>query len=291
MNQPTYLKLDEIQKELLSLLVFFDQFCNENGLRYSLACGTLLGAVRHKGFIPWDDDVDLSMPRPDYERFLALSNAMPFGYRTITNHNSPFPYPFAKFQNLNVRAQEPTYQGIMDGYLWLDIFPVDGIPESRLCQDRLQAEIWKLRRRRVWLSLPPPTGLRPKAVAIRMCRLFHSDPAAVGKLDARMAELASEVEYRDACYVASLYGGTKKAVALLREEYDRTIDLEFEGLRFPAPSCWDISLAQEYGDYMTLPPEEERVTHGMKAWYAIPSAERSRGVGDCESAGGRRCRL
>ena len=67
-EERTYLTLDEVHEELLNLLLRFDAFCKEHNLRYSLDSGTLLGAVRHKGFIPWDDDIDLNMPRPDYDR-------------------------------------------------------------------------------------------------------------------------------------------------------------------------------------------------------------------------------
>lgn len=89
-----YLTLAELQGELLKLLLRFDAFCKERGLRYSLDSGMLLGAVRHKGFIPWDDDVDVDMPRPDYERLMAFEKELPEGLRLVNANNSNFPYGF-----------------------------------------------------------------------------------------------------------------------------------------------------------------------------------------------------
>lgn len=289
-SSPLYLDRAEIQGELLKLLVVFDRFCNENGLRYSLACGTLLGAVRHKGFIPWDDDVDLSMPRPDYERLLALGRAIPVGYQVVTSRNSSFAQPFAKFQNLRIRAQEAAYEGVWEEFLWLDIFPVDGIPESRPSQARFKSRVWRLRRRRLRLTVPPK-GLGPRAIAKRLYCLIRSDAKSIEKLDSRIADLASSIDYRKARYVASLCDGFKGVVALLREEYEDVVGMEFEGRSFPVPSCWKSSLAQEYGDYSILPPKEQRLTHGTKAWYVDPDLKGCHGPANRKVAEGEECKL
>lgn len=263
----TYLSLGQIQGELLDLLIFFDRFCRDNGLHYSLAGGTLLGAVRHKGFIPWDDDVDVSMMRPDYERLLALSDILPSEYRVITSRNSPFIYPFAKFQSLRVRAQESAYEGIMEGYLWLDVLPVDGIPDKRLQQERLQTVVNSLMRRRAWLSLNPSERVEPKAAIKRLYRLFHSGPKSIERIDSKISALIKKNKYQDATYVSSLLGGARRIIPLKKEDYENMLTMEFEGHAFPVVSCWDAYLSKGYGDYMTLPPENQRAPHYARAWY------------------------
>lgn len=267
------LSLNQIQRELLDLLLFFDRFCSDNKLRYSLAYGTLLGAVRHKGFIPWDDDIDVSMPRPDYERLLSLGSHMPPEYRVITNQNSSFVLPFAKIQNLSVRAQEPAYEGVLQGYLWLDIFPVDGVPNSKIQQERLQMTINSLMKRRMWLSLGP-SGKNGARMAIKQTYcLLHSDPKSIDRIDLKISALTKKNKYQDATYVSSLMGGAKRVIALKKEDYENMLTMEFEGHAFPVASCWDADLSKDYGDYMTLPPENQRPSHYARAWYVTTGDE------------------
>ena len=110
-----YLTLEQIQHEELNLLIALTTFLEENGLKYSLHSGTLLGAVRHGGFIPWDDDVDISMPRPDYERFLSRCAELPNNLFVINSDNSEFPYRFTKVCTRDVRAQQDVYEKLSDG--------------------------------------------------------------------------------------------------------------------------------------------------------------------------------
>ena len=109
-----YLTLAELQGELLKLLLRFDAFCKERGLRYSLDSGTLLGAVRHKGFIPWDDDVDVDMPRPDYERLMAFEKELPEGLHLVNANNSIFPTVSASSAPMKSVRRNPRTMG-----LWL----------------------------------------------------------------------------------------------------------------------------------------------------------------------------
>lgn len=126
------LNLNEIKAVELNILKQFDQFCKNNNLRYYLAGGTLLGAIRHKGFIPWDDDIDVCMNRPDYERLL---NEFP-----QNNDNSNlqicdikyknFDAPFCKIVANNTRVRNKFLGNLANSKLWIDVFPVDGLPEN-----------------------------------------------------------------------------------------------------------------------------------------------------------------
>ena len=124
------ISLEELRKIQISILDEFSIFCEENKLNYLLTGGTLIGAVRHKGFIPWDDDIDVAMPRADYERFLSSFNVE--GYRIITPYNNEkYVYPFAKLVNSKTRIIEHTDTD-SDLGIYIDIFPIDYIPQKSI---------------------------------------------------------------------------------------------------------------------------------------------------------------
>lgn len=125
-----YLSRDQVQDRLLQILLYFDGYCKEHGLRYWLAAGTLLGAVRHKGFIPWDDDVDVMMPRSDFEKLMISFNDPGDRFFLTDWNNSPISNPFPKLCDRQVFLESWGYEGVCDENLWVDIFPVDGAPDS-----------------------------------------------------------------------------------------------------------------------------------------------------------------
>ncbi len=263
----TYLNTREVQLGELEILKVFDSTCKALGLRYSLAGGTLLGAVRHRGFIPWDDDVDVCMPRPDYERFLKCADMLPAGYSVVTMDNSAWCQPFAKVQWHAFRAQEPFLEGVMDEYLWLDIFPFDGVPSDKAKHRDILKRLIHLRvrlSRSVYRS-PKNATLAHKFLKA-VYRLLFGSPRQVGKTKQKINEAFSELDYESAsevfCYCSNETFSVPKA------DFDNLVELPFEGLKFPCVANYDAHLTLEYGDYMQLPPEDQRVTHGMKVWRA-----------------------
>lgn len=135
-----YLSLEETQDRLFELLVYFDDVCKTNGLRYWLGYGTLLGAVRHQDFIPWDDDVDVLMPREDYERLLSLGErALDGDHCLVSYRNSPFPFSFTKLCDNRVRVLTEAYEDLAEESLWLDIFTLDSAPDD----DRKLERLWR----------------------------------------------------------------------------------------------------------------------------------------------------
>lgn len=267
LDRRDFLSLEEIHAEELRLLVWFDGFCEVHGLRYSLTGGTLLGAVRHKGFIPWDDDVDVCMPRPDYDKLLSMRDELPDGLTIIDSATSDFLRPFAKLFDTSIRAQEPDYEGVMDEYLWIDLFPMDGVPFDEDELDRLRRRVKLAVKNSDYAYVNRKFTDSPKN-ALRctwgvFARLF-------GNPRKRLQEVAAEVAhcpgYESASEVAEVLSSTVTPCAIPRAGLENLIDIEFEGHNLKAMSCWDDYLTQTYGDYMELPSEEKRATHHVKAW-------------------------
>ena len=258
----------EIQLTELEILLEFDKLCRQNGLRYSLAGGTLLGAVRHKGFIPWDDDIDVCMPRPDYERLkeLVKKNALSERYYVTTDSEKNAVYPFLKLQDRTVEIAEERFNEVQN--LWVDIFPVDGLPSD----ERKLKKIYKkssLYRKIIvfekWKNLKAYGGKHNKFTAffIKIFVKLYGVKRAVRN----SIKLALQYDYETSDYVGVVtWGCYGIGERMLKKEYEQFVEMSFEGHQFRAMGCWDSYLHGIYGDYMQLPPAEKRVTHNIKAY-------------------------
>lgn len=265
-----YLTPDEVRAEELGMLVEFDELCGRNGLRYSLAGGTLLGAVRHHGFIPWDDDIDVSMPRPDFEKLLRLaaSGGLPSGRRVEAFSGDISKPVFVKYVNEGVAVDAHYENGT--GRLWMDVTPVDGLPEDVGASADLFERAGKLQHTLMFCKADPHEG---KTAARRLLKRFLVPLAnaagapgrAAGELDSLARSFAFGETSCVGCVAWGLYGAGERYPL---SGWNEPCRLGFEGHEVSAISCWDGYLSGLYGDYMQLPPEEKRVTHEMRAWYA-----------------------
>lgn len=257
------LSLREIQLKELELLKQFDKFCQENRLEYFLCGGTLLGAIRHKGFIPWDDDIDVFMPRPEFERLQnLLKENNKLGKAEFTSYflnNSV--YPYIKLEDMRSLYKES--DAVRDtNRIWIDIFAIDGFSNNQVLDFILVKTVRVLR---FFLARSLKRAVLENEVN-KIKKFFHLILSPIVLLFpantwAKMIEaVCMTVPYSKTAYVGGVQWGYGLNEKLPKSGIER-IDVEFEGYIFPGLKCYEQYLTQLYGNYMELPPVEKRTPH------------------------------
>ncbi len=238
----------------LRMLELFDTVCRKYDLKYFVYYGTLLGAVRHQGFVPWDDDIDVVMLREDYEKFQAVAPAeIQEPYFFQNSYTDRLLWPFSKIRDSRTTAIEPKFakvEGFHQG-IFMDIFPLDSVPDGKNMQFPVIEEIQKL----LWNIVMIP---RQVLVELSGGKEMILDPGFIVDL------VKEDVRYRFRVFeefMASHFGETEQVNYILYEMYpthyrstklkwfQETVYLPFEHLRVPAPAEYDQILTQSYGDY------------------------------------------
>ena len=259
------LDLKDIQQMELKLLLSFDEICQKENLRYSLGGGSLLGAVRHKGFIPWDDDIDVMMPRPDYDRFLCYceENETPFrmiGYENEKGYNGLF----AKLSDPSTTIIDSVNTVDYEIGVNIDVFPLEGLGGSekealkifrKTSFDRevLNATAWK----KYFRSKTHSILLEPVRLAMFILSRFARPKKLLAKIDRENRNHSFE----ESEYAGCVCGSYREQEIMPTKTFKEYTSLEFEGVNLKAIADYDAYLTKHYGDYMKLPPEEKRQTH------------------------------
>ena len=251
------LSLRQIQGILLDILSDVDAFCGAHGIRYSLAFGTLLGAVRHKGFIPWDDDVDIIMPRSDFDRFTALYPRSNHRYHLLYNTRTPqefYALGFAKVHDPQTSKFVGDRSSLFRYGVSVDVFPLDAVPEDETERLAFMHRLIHLHRRLYFRHKRFPYG-SPFTLLESRLRSFDGWWA----LCDRTARSYSEEECR---LVAHILGSNTYESVHEKALFDDLAPIAFEGRSFQAFRDTAAYLTQVFGpDYMTPPPPAERHGH------------------------------
>lgn len=256
------ISITDLRNIQLDILDNVHDFCERNGLRYSLGGGTLLGAVRHKGYIPWDDDVDIMMPRPDYERFLNEFEGVSPHYIVQDYHKDDSYFkPFAKiYDNRTVLVEKLSKSGI-----YIDVFPIDGLPSEEELSNYICQYCY-------YVDMILKTTRKPINIYTIKDRLKVLIREKVG-LKRRFAIESFEMFYKGYDFESSQWGGCITGRYLEKEHmnisvFRRYIKLPFENKQYYAIADYDSYLRKHYGDYMKMPPENQRVSnHCYRAWW------------------------
>ena len=266
-----FLNTKEIQYEEKKILDEVVNFLNKNKINYFLCGGSLLGAIRHKGFIPWDDDIDIAIPRPDYNKLQELikknnilSESLYFHSYELGNLNMPF----TKVYNHSIEIYDWRYTDKYEKYLWVDIFPVDGMPDT----DDETIKLFK--KRDFWKKILSYRKMSLKCIFMNK-NVFTNILKYLLKiiflilpekfLPKKIINL-NKCNYVDSSYTGVYTWGYGPRERMKKEIFEEYILVDFEGTKYNGLKNYDKYLTNVYGDYMKLPPKEKRITHSFKAW-------------------------
>lgn len=255
----------------LNLLKKFDGFCKEHKIEYCLAYGTLLGAIRHNGFIPWDDDIDIMMTRHEYDKFLSLRNDPKLTFGVISpeiDGNYYAPYCNIYDKDTLLIEEGNCHRGFNLG-VKIDIFPFDKVPENNSNYNKLRRYSNWINKLMAWKRWPlsayrsPVSFIRAsmvKAVLLLVPYAF---------LQRMIAYNAKKRYLRDSGYCDNLCYNPYNQSKFPFKCFNTITHHQFEDCIFPIPTDYDLVLKSIYGDYMKLPPVEKRVTHHTFKVYKI----------------------
>lgn len=261
------ISIDESKSIMIKILESIDKCCRENNIKYSLCWGTMIGAIRHHGFIPWDDDIDLTMSRDDYNRFLEVYNDERYGVYTPKKTEDCIQIItkiFDKRTGIYYNNHPKTLFGI-----WVSIFPYDNVPDENV-------KLWEIRRS-FWTFLyqsktsrfltSNPLKKRIVKSLMKVLLIPFSSFFLYNRVEACLT--AFNRDYTKRVCIWTGVGITKTTFLYFsREWFNKSLDVDFEGIKVKIIEGYDLFLKSRYGNYMEFPPESERVPkHDYKAYY------------------------
>lgn len=263
-NDLEKISFDDVKSIELDILKCIDSICKEHHIKYYLAYGTLIGAIRHKGFIPWDDDIDICMKRGDYDKFISVFSQMNHKQYSLLHPSTDtsYYYEFAKVVDIRTKTKGIGFKEIPNEGVWVDIFPLDSVANNKKIQRMLVQFCMALRILSVYIKFPShkrsyffyPFWVLARLIGYRLPLKMTNWLSKKGKGKKFIG------------YIASMSSSGARYCYPI-EWFDDSVDVEFEGSLFPAPKEYHKYLESQYGDYMQLPSEDKRVAHPVEAFW------------------------
>lgn len=259
--------LDEHKSLLIGILKNIKSCCEENGITYYLAFGSLLGAIRHKGFIPWDDDVDLLMTREEYNKFRDIFNETNSRYKLIDyDINNNFDSPLPKVVDTDTILTQSVVNEIEPIGVYVDIFILDNLPNGSIKRNIYLYQLTYLQK--AWSFIRYKRSYSYSSPLFYLYHLFRIiiKPITVVKILDKHSQKYNSFNTK---YVGTnSFSSNRFKYVYLKEWFDEVTYVDFENEEYLTTKYWDDLLRKVYGDYMQLPPPDERVsTHEFEAYY------------------------
>lgn len=251
----------EVMEIEFAIMKYIKKVCEENNLTYFLGGGTLLGAIRHNGFIPWDDDIDLMLPRNDYKKLINIINNDNSKFYVMTYKDKKYYYPFARVIDTKTILKESSNIDIKGMGIYVDLFPIDGLPKQKIYINIIFNFMYKY-----WIFFNSYINLDGKNIENKLyinIKIFF-----IRKINCIINFLLSNLSFENSKYVACVIGIYGKKEIVPKKVMQKGKKVYFEGEYFIAPKGYKIYLKRHYGDYMKLPPKSKQKTnHSYLAWY------------------------
>lgn len=265
----------EIKNELTNMLALIDVYMDENHLEYTIFSGTLLGAVRHHGFIPWDDDIDIAMTRTEYELLLdklRKNNSINGGLTGVGYELGNGDLPYIKIINPKVRTEEYiSPYSKQQGYLWVDVFPLDGTPNNQVDKyyNTLNQLEKKYLEKRIYINKWIMSDPRDNTFFRKFKTFIKYNFVNYKLLTKKFIGFAKKNKVDMNKKITNNLWGIAYKEAFPAEYMTKFKDYQFENIKVKGIMEADKWLTIRYGDYMKLPNEKDRINHGLKAWKII----------------------
>ncbi|SEK88910.1 LicD family protein [Ruminococcus albus] len=269
-------KLKQLQQVELGILRDVIEICNRHKLRYYMLGGTLLGAVRHKGFIPWDDDIDIGMPRPDYDKFIRIAAEelkSPYDIYTTNNGKGEYSYYYARVVNKKTRLLRKMSQKEVKIPVWIDVFPLDGVPNDNKVVDkwlkkcRFRFRIFNYSQYSYFVNLSRKhdnDNFFTKTFRYLFYYLRIENLISTKWAWRRLDNLLKAYDYDECDSLINFCGAWGVREMFSKSIYGKGKLYKFEDMELIGPENYDFVLSQMYGDYMTPPKDADKNRHNIE---------------------------
>lgn len=249
----------KLHSKVLDILKAVDKACAAHDLHYYIWAGTMIGAVRHKGFIPWDDDLDIAMPRPDYDRLVShASEWLPQRYEMVCAENdTEYPLPFGKIQDAQTTLIERMHLRYLGG-IYIDVFPIDGVPNGLIAR-KMHFARYEYYKRALYLLHRDPYkhGHGPSSWVPLLCRKIYT----MKQVQAKISSLLHKYDY-DSCPLVADYDDGSHGI-MSKAVLGKPTPYPFEDATVMGVSDYHTYLSRKYGDYMTIPDHAQQRQHNF----------------------------